>query len=100
MVVAIPSFELFSAQPEGYREEVLPKDVRARVAVEAGCPLGWERFVGLDGVVLGISRFGASAPGSVALEKLGISVSEALAAAKRVLGNMVKGPVVPRGESQ
>jgi transketolase len=74
--------------------------VRARVAVEAGCPLGWERFVGLDGEVLGISRFGASAPGSLVLEKLGISVSEIIASAKRVLRGMAKGPVVPRGESQ
>jgi transketolase len=99
-VVAMPSFELFLSQPEEYREEVLPRGVRARVAVEAGCPLGWERFVGLDGEVLGISRFGASAPGSVVLEKLGISVSEIIASAKRVLRGMAKGPVVPRGESQ
>ncbi len=88
-VVAMPSFELFLAQPEGYREEVLPKEVRARVAVEAGCPLGWERFVGLDGVVLGISRFGASAPGSVVVEKLGISVEAVVSAAKAVLGRLL-----------
>ncbi|MGC8963346.1 MAG: transketolase [Candidatus Bipolaricaulaceae bacterium] len=85
-VVALPSFELFLAQPEEYREEVLPAEVRARVAVEAGCPLGWERFVGLDGVVVGISRFGASAPGPVVLEKLGISVSSVVEAARRALG--------------
>jgi transketolase len=84
-VVAMPSFELFQAQPEEYREEVLPRAVRARVAVEAGCPLGWERFVGLDGAVVGIARFGASAPGPIVLEKLGISVSAVVSAAKRVL---------------
>ncbi|MCS7239882.1 MAG: transketolase [Candidatus Bipolaricaulota bacterium] len=84
-VVAMPSFELFLAQSAEYREEVLPKEVRARVAVEAGCPLGWERFVGLDGVVIGISRFGASAPGPIALEKLGISVSAIVQAAKDLL---------------
>jgi transketolase len=84
-VVAMPSFELFLSQPEEYREEVLPRNVRARVAVEAGCPLGWERFVGLDGEVLGISQFGASAPGSVVLERLGISFSSVVEAAKRVL---------------
>ncbi len=84
-VVAMPSFELFLSQPEEYREEVLPKEVRARVAVEAGCPLGWERFVGADGVVLGISRFGASAPGSVVLEKLGISAEAVVRAAKELL---------------
>ncbi|MCS7216531.1 MAG: transketolase [Candidatus Bipolaricaulota bacterium] len=84
-VVALPSFELFLAQPEEYREAVLPKGVRARVAVEAGCPLGWERFVGLDGAVVGLSRFGASAPGPVALEKLGITVEAVVRAARRVL---------------
>jgi len=89
-VVAMPSFELFEAQPKEYREEVLPRDVRARVAVEAGCPLGWERFVGLDGVVLGISRFGASAPGSVVLEKLGISPEAVVRAAKELLGRPSK----------
>lgn len=84
-VVAMPSFELFFAQPEEYREEVLPSDVRARVAVEAGCPLGWERFVGLDGAVVGVNRFGASAPGTVVLEKLGISVDGVVRAVKDVL---------------
>ncbi|MBC7318668.1 hypothetical protein H5T57_05445 [Candidatus Bipolaricaulota bacterium] len=73
-----------------YREEVLPRAVRARVAVEAGCPLGWERFVSFDGVVLGISRFGASAPGSVVLEKLGISVDTVVRAAKEILGQTSK----------
>jgi len=89
-VVAMPSFELFEAQPKEYREDVLPRDVRARVAVEAGCPLGWERFVGTDGVVLGISRFGASAPGSVVLEKLGISPEAVVRAAKELLGRPSK----------
>ncbi len=99
-VVAMPSFELFLSQPEEYREEVLPREVRARVAVEAGCPLGWERFVGLDGEVVGISRFGASAPGPVVLEKLGISVPAVVDAAKRVLRGLAKGPVVQRPENQ
>ena len=84
-VVALPSFELFAAQPEAYREAVLPKAVRARVAVEAGCPLGWERYVGLDGAAVGIARFGASAPGQVVLEKLGISVENVVRVAKAVL---------------
>ncbi|MGQ9699790.1 MAG: transketolase [Candidatus Bipolaricaulaceae bacterium] len=84
-VVALPSFELFQAQPEGYREEVLPKRVRARVAVEAGSPWGWERFVGLDGVVVGVPRFGASAPGPVVLERLGISADAVVRAVEKVL---------------
>ncbi|MBC7318675.1 hypothetical protein H5T57_05480 [Candidatus Bipolaricaulota bacterium] len=86
----MPSFELFLAQPDEYREEVLPKEVRARVAVEAGCPLGWERFVGLDGGVVGISRFGASAPGPVVLEKLGISTEAVVRKAKELLGRLQK----------
>jgi transketolase len=61
-VVSIPSFELFEAQSKAYRDEVLPPAVRARLAVEAAAPLGWERWVGLDGDVIGLKRFGASAP--------------------------------------
>ncbi|MFN3347172.1 MAG: transketolase-like TK C-terminal-containing protein, partial [Candidatus Bipolaricaulaceae bacterium] len=87
-VVAMPSFELFLAQPPEYQEEVLPNGVRARVAVEAGCSLGWERFVGLDGAVVGISRFGASAPGAVVLEKLGISVENVVHVAREVLARL------------
>jgi transketolase len=61
-VVSMPSFELFDAQPQEYRDQVLPPDVAARLAVEAASPLGWERWVGLQGDVLGLRRFGASAP--------------------------------------
>ncbi len=83
-VVAMPSFELFQAQPVEYQEEVLPKAVRARVAVEAGRTLGWERYVGLDGETVGVDRFGASAPGPVVLEKLGLTVEAVVQAAWRV----------------
>jgi transketolase len=61
-VVSMPSFELFEDQSREYRDEVLPPAVRARVAVEAAAPLGWERGVGLEGDVIGLRRFGASAP--------------------------------------
>ncbi|MEQ8765761.1 MAG: transketolase [Planctomycetota bacterium] len=61
-VVSMPCWELFEAQTDEYREEVLPGSVRARLAVEAGTTLGWERWVGRDGGTLGIDRFGASAP--------------------------------------
>ncbi len=61
-VVSMPSWELFEAQCPDYRQSVLPAEVRARVAVEAGLRLGWERYVGLDGVVIGMDGFGASAP--------------------------------------
>lgn len=84
-VVALPSWELFDRQPQGYRDAVLPPGVRARVAVEAGMKLGWEHYVGLDGEVVGLSRFGASAPGPVLMEKFGITVHAVVAAARRVL---------------
>ncbi|MGH2979684.1 MAG: transketolase-like TK C-terminal-containing protein, partial [Solirubrobacterales bacterium] len=61
-VVSMPSWELFDLQPQGYREEVLPPAVRARVSVEQGSTLGWERFVGTEGAMIGMHTFGASAP--------------------------------------
>jgi transketolase len=81
-VVSMPSWELFDVQPEEYRNGVLPPEIKARVSIEAGIPMGWERYVGSDGVSIGVSRFGASAPGTIVYEKLGITsqhvVDEAL----------------------
>jgi transketolase len=59
----MPSWELFAAQPESYRDAVLPPSVRVRVAVEAGGPMGWSRWTTDDGTMIGMERFGASAPG-------------------------------------
>ncbi|MHB8799107.1 MAG: transketolase [Thermoanaerobaculia bacterium] len=81
-VVSMPSIELFLAQDEGWRESVLPRSCRARVAVEAGATLSWGRIVGLDGTVIGLDRFGASAPYETVYEKLGLT-AEAVAAAAR-----------------
>jgi transketolase len=72
-VVSLPSWEMFDAQPPDYRSQVLPSSVRVRVSIEAGTPLGWERYVGLDGTAVGLSRFGASAPGKVVYERLGLT---------------------------
>ena len=72
-VVSMPSWELFDAQPEDYRNSVLPPDIKARVSIEAGMPLGWERYVGSEGVAIGLERFGASAPGKVIYEQLGLT---------------------------
>ena len=83
-VVSLPSWELFAAQPEEYRQSVLPNHVRARVSVEAGVTEGWGKFVGLDGLSVGIDRFGASAPYQVVYEKLGVT-AEAVAEAARTL---------------
>jgi transketolase len=72
-VVNVASFELFSRQSEKYQQEVLPPEITARVAVEAASPFGWERFTGGSGRILGIDRFGSSAPGGVNMEKFGFT---------------------------
>ncbi len=87
-VVAMPSWELFEQAPQDYKEGVLPSSVRARVAVEAGCTLGWHKYVGGEGAVVGIDRFGASAPGAVVLAQLGINVEAVVEAARRVLARV------------
>jgi transketolase len=84
-VVAMPSWELFEAQDAEYRESVLPPSVRARLAVEAGTTLGWERYVGLDGAVVGLNRFGASAPGAVVYTRLGFTVENVAQTARGLL---------------
>jgi transketolase len=84
-VVSLPSWELFDKQPAEYRETVLPSSVKVRVAVEAGITLGWEHYVGLEGAVVGMEGFGASAPASVLYEKFGITVDHVAQAARRLL---------------
>jgi transketolase len=85
-VVSLPSWELFEAQPQEYRDAVLPPSVLARVAVEAGVPQGWDRYVGPFGAVVGVAgRFGASAPVKVVMEKYGftaVNVAEKALAVK------------------
>lgn len=75
---------LFDAQPVEYRSAVLGG--APRVSVEAGSTVGWERYVGLDGASVGIDRFGASGPDKLVAEKLGMSVANVVATAKRVIG--------------
>jgi transketolase len=72
-VVSMPSWELFERQPSDYQAQVLPPDVTARLAVEAAVPLGWERYVGPQGYVVGLNRFGASAPYKTIFEQLGFT---------------------------
>jgi transketolase len=84
-VVSMPSWELFDSQPEDYRKDVLPPDVRARVAVEAGATLGWDRYVGFDGAVVGIDHFGASAPSSILFDKFGMTADKVVETALQVL---------------
>jgi transketolase len=86
-VVSFPCWELFDAQDAAYRESVLPHAVRRRVAVEAGLAQGWERYTGLDGAVVGMRSFGASAPAEVLYEKFGITTEAVLSAARELLKN-------------
>jgi transketolase len=84
-VVSMPSWDLFEAQARSYRDEVLPPAVRARVSIEAASPFGWERYVGWDGAIIGVNRFGASAPGPVVMRELGFTPEHVVDAAKTVL---------------
>jgi transketolase len=84
-VVSLPSWELFEQQPEEYRNTVLPPSIRARVAVEAGIKLGWERYLGEHGIFVGMSGFGASAPGEAAFREYGITADAVVAAAQKVI---------------
>jgi transketolase len=85
-VVSMPSWELFEAQDEAYKESVLPKTVTKRLAVEAASSFGWCRYLGNEGDMVSIDRFGASAPGGVCLEKFGYTVDNVVAKAKALLG--------------
>ena len=84
-IVSMPSWKIFDQQPQEYRNKVLPPNVRARIAVEAGIKLGWEHYVGLEGKVIGMDTFGASAPGPVLYEKFGFTAANIAAAAKKLL---------------
>jgi transketolase len=89
-VVSMPSTDVFLDQDQAYRDSVLPPDCRARVAVEAAHPDYWYRFVGIDGVVVGIDRFGLSAPGPQAMAELGMTVDNVMGAARATIQNTVQ----------
>ncbi len=84
-VVSLPSWHLFAHQDAAYREQVLPKQVTARVSIEAGSTFGWERWIGTDGSAVGLDRFGASAPAEVLYEKLGVTADRVVAEASRLV---------------
>ncbi len=85
-VVSMPCWELFEAQPQAYRDEVLPPSVEARLSVEAGISLGWERWVGLRGASVAVDRFGASAPAGRIFEELGFTAANVADRARALLG--------------
>jgi transketolase len=87
-VVSMPCWELFDAQQQQYRDAVLPPNVRARVSIEAASPFGWERHVGPNGAIIGVDRFGASAPGPVVMREFGFTPEHVAVVAKETLGRM------------
>jgi len=88
-VVSMPSWELFEQQPDSYRKEVLPPSIPKRLAIEAASPLGWHKYVGPEGDIVGLDRFGASAPGEVVMEKLGFTPENVAEKALKLLGRQV-----------
>jgi transketolase len=84
-VVSMPSWEIFEQQDAKYRESILPAAITARVSVEAGATIGWQRWIGLSGIAVGIDRFGASAPGEVNMQKLGFTVDNVASAVREAL---------------
>ncbi|MCC6803984.1 MAG: transketolase, partial [Anaerolineae bacterium] len=85
-VVSLPCWELFEAQDEAYRESVLPSTITARVSIEAGVTLGWQKWVGDKGITIGVDKFGASAPYQRIYEEYGLTPDAVVAAAKLVMG--------------
>jgi len=85
-VVSMPSWELFEAQTAAYRNEVLPPSITRRISIEAGMTFGWQKWVGDNGVAIGIDRFGASAPAPTLFEKFGVTVENIIVNAKRLMG--------------
>ncbi len=85
-VVSMPSWQLFDKQPLDYQESILPPDIKARVAVEAGISMGWQKYVGDAGQVVCLDHYGASAPYQVLMEKFGFTADNVAASAKAVLG--------------
>ncbi len=83
-VVSMPSFKLFDEQDEAYKSSLFP-EATPKIAVEAGATLGWYKYVGHNGAVIGLDRFGASAPGPIAMEKLGISVAHIVEQARKLV---------------
>ncbi|MDQ3690084.1 MAG: transketolase, partial [Chloroflexota bacterium] len=92
-VVSLPCWEAFEAQPVAYRESVLPAAARKRVAVELGISLGWERWTGDEGAIIGLDRYGASAPATTILEELRFTVEHVASVGRQVVRDGLRGRV-------
>jgi transketolase len=84
-VVSMPCWELFEKQSQEYKDSVIPPNVKARVGIEAGVELGWSKWLGDNGIFIGMSSFGASAPAKICFEKFGITVENVIKAAKKTI---------------
>ena len=84
-VVSMPCMDLFEQQPQEYKDSVLPRDVRRRVAVEALSGFGWERYTGLDGAVISMQSFGASAPAGLLFKKFGFTVEHVVETVEEIM---------------
>ena len=89
-VVSLPSWELFDAQPQEYRDSVLPPGMRRRVSIEAATTLGWERYVGLDGVTIGMAGYGASAPANVLYDRFDLTAQHMVDEATRLVQGRIQ----------
>jgi transketolase len=98
-VVSLPCWEAFDAQDEAYRESVIPRGIPHRVTIEAGATMGWERYAGDEGAILGIDHYGASAPAGTIFEKLGFTTERVVDVARRVVREGLRGriPTLERG---
>lgn len=83
-VVSMPSWDLFDQQPDEYKETVLPSQLTKRLSVEMGSKIGWKDYVGLNGKVMSIDKFGQSAPGEEVMEKYGFTVERVVEQFKRL----------------
>ncbi len=92
-VVSLPCWEAFDLQDQAYRDSVLPPDVRKRVSVEVGVSLGWERWVGDEGAIIGLDHFGASSPAGTIFEKFGFTVERVTDIARRVIRDGLHGRI-------
>jgi transketolase len=86
-VVSMPCWKLFDGQPQAYRDSVLPPQATKRLAIEAGSPLGWHKYVGTEGDILAVEQFGASAPGEIVLREYGFTVENVCRKALSLLGD-------------
>ena len=84
-VVSMPCWQFFDRQPREYRDGVLPPAVKARVSIEAGVTLGWQKYVGDEGGSIGVDRYGASAPGEIVMKEYGFTVDHVAAFARELL---------------